>query len=104
MPIAYSYLRFSSARQEQGDSLRRQEQLAETYAQKHNLQLNTTLTYRDLGVSAFKGAHLEKGALGSFVRAIDEGIVASGSYLLVYFPKPRRCVWPCSQIVRGLLP
>lgn len=83
MPIAYSYLRFSSARQEQGDSLRRQEQLAETYAQKHNLQLNTTLTYRDLGVSAFKGAQLEKGALGSFVRAIDEGIVASGSYLLV---------------------
>ena len=83
MPIAYSYLRFSSARQEQGDSLRRQEQLAETYAQKHNLQLNTTLTYRDLGVSAFKGAHLEKGALGSFVRAIDEGVVASGSYLLV---------------------
>lgn len=83
MPIAYSYLRFSSARQEQGDSLRRQEKLAETYAQKHNLQLNTTLTLRDLGVSAFKGAHLEKGALGSFVRAIDEGIVTPGSYLLV---------------------
>lgn len=38
---------------------------------------------RDLGVSAFRGANVEKGRLGAFIKAIDDGLVAKGSYLLV---------------------
>jgi DNA invertase Pin-like site-specific DNA recombinase len=38
---------------------------------------------RDLGVSAFRGAHTIKGKLGEFITAIDTGRVQPGSYLLV---------------------
>jgi len=40
MKQAYSYIRFSSELQTKGDSLRRQTQLAEDYALKHNLLLD----------------------------------------------------------------
>lgn len=83
MPKAYSYKRFSSPAQMEGDSLRRQTEKAEAYALQHGLELDTTLCLEDLGKSAFKGAHIDKGALGAFIRAIDEGLVPAGSYLLV---------------------
>lgn len=83
MPKAYSYKRFSSPAQMDGDSLRRQTQKAEAYVNKHGLELDTTLCLEDLGKSAFKGDHIAKGALGSFINAIDEGIVSAGSFLLV---------------------
>ena len=79
--IAYSYRRFSSLAQADGDSLRRQTELAEKYASEHNLELDTTLV--DMGVSAFTGANVESGNLGTFIRAIDSGLVKRGSYLLV---------------------
>jgi DNA invertase Pin-like site-specific DNA recombinase len=82
-PRAYSYLRFSTPEQMKGDSLRRQTELAETYARRHSLELDTELNLRDLGVSAFRGKNLETGALGAFRRAIEEGIVEPGSFLLV---------------------
>ena len=53
MSTAYSYIRFSSTRQEEGDSLRRQIEAASKYAEQNNLSLDTTLNLRDLGVSAF---------------------------------------------------
>lgn len=79
---AYSYIRFSSIKQELGDSLRRQLKLAEDYAAKHNLFLDTH-SYRDLGVSAFKGKHAIEGSLGTFLKAVDEGHIAPGATLLV---------------------
>lgn len=78
---AYSYIRWSSAQQSLGDSLRRQLELAERYAAKHNLNLDTKL-YRDAGVSAFKGKNLEN-SLGTFLLAIDNGQIATPSMLLV---------------------
>ena len=83
MILAYSYIRFSTAEQAKGDSLRRQIELREKYLAGKNLQLDETLTMRDLGVSAFKGANADEGALGSFLQAIDEGRVSHGSFLLV---------------------
>ena len=83
MPIAYSYVRFSTAEQAKGDSLRRQDDKAKAYADTHGLTLDESLTIRDLGVSAFKGANAEEGNLATFLKAIDEKRIPVGSYLLV---------------------
>lgn len=84
MTKAYSYKRFSSIKQEEGDSIRRQTELAERYIAKHpEMELDTTLTLHDLGVSAFKGDNVKTGALGLFLKAVDDGLVPIGSFLLV---------------------
>ena len=80
---AYSYRRFSSAAQSDGDSLRRQTALAEQFSEKHGLVLDTDLSFEDLGVSAYKGRNRKDGALSDFMHAVDEGRVPKGSYLLV---------------------
>lgn len=78
---AYSYIRFSTPEQAQGDSLRRQTAKAEAWAQQHGLALDNSL--RDLGVSAFHGANRTTGALKSFLEMVEEGRVPRGSYLIV---------------------
>jgi DNA invertase Pin-like site-specific DNA recombinase len=82
-PKAYSYIRFSTPEQAAGDSLRRQTEAARGYAKLHGLDLDETLTFKDLGVSAFQGRNAAVGALGLFVDAVREGRVERGSYLLV---------------------
>ena len=82
-PKAYSYIRFSSAQQASGDSLRRQNSDAQVYAAEHGLTLDATLNISDLGVSAFKGKNFAEGALGQFIKAVDDGRVKKGSFLLV---------------------
>ncbi len=79
---AYSYLRFSTPEQEKGDSKRRQMDLARRYADAQGLDLDETLTFHDLGVSAFRGSNLDA-ALGAFKSAVTDGRVPRGSYLLV---------------------
>lgn len=83
MPRAYSYIRFSTPQQAEGDSLRRQLEPTLTYVEKHGLELDQNLTFRDLGVSGFDGSNIEKGALGVFQQAIDSGRIPSGSYLII---------------------
>lgn len=83
MPKAYSYLRFSSSEQAKGDSHRRQTHAAADYAKRQGLELDTELTFQDLGVSAFRGANAETGMLGEFLRAVHSGVVEPGSLLLV---------------------
>jgi DNA invertase Pin-like site-specific DNA recombinase len=83
LPTAYSYIRFSTPEQKKGDSLRRQKELSERYAREHDLTLDTSLHLHDLGVSAFDGSNVTRGALGGFLNAVDDGRVAPGSYLLV---------------------
>lgn len=80
--LAYSYIRFSTAKQLHGDSLRRQTELADRYANRHNLVLDNT-TYQDHGVSAFKGKNVIEGKLGTFLNAIDEGVIHTPCYLLI---------------------
>ncbi len=80
---AYSYIRFSTPEQAEGDSLRRQLEASIAYAEEHGLILDDKLNMRDLGVSAFRGANIEKGRLGAFINAVEEGLVPAGSYLLV---------------------
>ncbi len=82
-PKAYSYLRFSTPEQGLGDSRRRQTALAEEFARQHGLTLDTELTFRDLGVSAFRGKNARTGALRAFLDAVEDGLIDQGSYLLV---------------------
>ena len=81
--LAYSYLRFSTPEQARGDSRRRQLSLAEEYAHRHGLQLDRSLNFRDLGVSAFRGKNAKEGSLRAFLDAVEHGIVPPQSYLLV---------------------
>ncbi len=82
MPTAYSYIRFSSEKQKLGDSLRRQVEHAEKYAAQHGLTLDHS-SYQDLGISAFKGRNASEGKLGTFLRAVERGVIASDSTLLI---------------------
>jgi DNA invertase Pin-like site-specific DNA recombinase len=89
--IAYSYIRFSTKIQAQGDSLRRQKELTDLYIKEHNdnpnkeliLELDKSLNMYDLGVSAFHGLNKKKGALSSFLQLIENGAITKGSYLIV---------------------
>ena len=83
MARAYSYIRFSTPEQAEGDSLRRQAELSEDYALKHKLVFDRSLNLRDEGLSAFSGDNRKKGALAVFLRAVENGIVKPGSFLLV---------------------
>jgi len=81
-PKAYSYLRFSTPEQAKGDSATRQTLAALRWCERHGIELDTELTFRDEGISAFEGTNAEKG-LGAFRRAVENGDVPRGSYLLV---------------------
>ncbi len=81
-PKAYSYLRFSTPEQDKGDSKRRQEALAVAYAALHGLDLDTQ-NFFDKGVSAFRSDNARTGALREFRNAVESGVIAPGSYLLV---------------------
>src|SRR5262249_24623738 len=80
---AYSYIRFSTPEQAQGDSLRRQQEKAEEYCRRRGWAMDTTLTLRDLGMSAFKGANALNGNLATFLEAIERRKVTPGSVLIV---------------------
>lgn len=82
-PKAYSYIRFSSPEQAKGDSIRRQTELSEQYCKQHGLILDDTLKLTDKGLSAYKGHHRTKGALGEFLRLVEAGEIPQGSILLV---------------------
>jgi DNA invertase Pin-like site-specific DNA recombinase len=80
---AFSYVRFSTPEQAKGDSRRRQEQMAIDYAERHNLELDESLRFEDLGVSAYRGKNAVEGELRTFIDAAKQGIVPEGSVLLV---------------------
>jgi DNA invertase Pin-like site-specific DNA recombinase len=79
----YSYLRFSDPKQAAGSSADRQAAYAEKWAADHGLQLDASLSLRDEGLSAYHQAHVKKGALGTFLRAVEDGQIAPGSVLVV---------------------
>jgi DNA invertase Pin-like site-specific DNA recombinase len=82
MTKAFSYLRFSTGEQERGDSFRRQRDLATRYCAEHGLELDGR-SFHDLGISGYRGANVRNGALGAFLRAVDDGLVQPGQFLLV---------------------
>lgn len=83
MSRAYSYIRFSRPEQMTGDSIRRQSKRAEEYCTRHGLTLDTSLSLRDFGVSAYRGANATTGALAAFLEAVESGNIPKGSTLVV---------------------
>jgi DNA invertase Pin-like site-specific DNA recombinase len=83
--LAYSYARFSYTGQAAGDSLRRQtDGRAERFCERHGLTLDTSLSLRDLGVSAFRGKQRsDKHDLGKFLELARQGRIPAGSYFIV---------------------
>jgi len=57
--------------------------MAEKYATEHHLKLDLPLSFRDLGVSAYRGQNAKEGALRAFLEAIEHNLVPPDSYLLV---------------------
>jgi DNA invertase Pin-like site-specific DNA recombinase len=84
--IAFSYIRFSTADQMKGDSLRRQIANALDWCKRHKVRLDTSLTLHDLGKSAFLGEHRknpDRHALAAFLKLVEQGKVPRGSYLII---------------------
>ncbi|MEX1195745.1 MAG: recombinase family protein, partial [Dehalococcoidia bacterium] len=77
---AYSYIRFSTPEQAEGDSLRRQTEAARAYTEQHGLEFVELI---DPGVSAFRGKNRDVGALRRFLDLVESGDVPRGSRLIV---------------------
>jgi len=83
MPLAFSYMRFSSAGQSSGDSISRQTKARDNWLQTHadlNLALDQEIT--DAAKSAFRGAN-RKAGLGEFLALVNDGNIPVGSYLII---------------------
>lgn len=79
----YSYMRFSDPRQSSGNSADRQAAYAEKWATEHGLELDASLSLRDEGLSAYHQRHVKSGALGTFLQAVEQGMIPPGSVLVV---------------------
>ena len=82
-PRCYSYIRFSTPEQLKGNSLSRQLDLSREYAKENGLYLDESMTMQDLGLSAYSGEHIKRGALGVFLNMVKAGKVPKDSVLLV---------------------
>lgn len=83
---AYSYLRFSSPAQADGDSVRRQNALRDAWLARHpHVTLDATLTLEDRATSGFSARHRKdhRFALAQFLDRVRHGLVLPGSYLIV---------------------
>ncbi|MEZ9619290.1 recombinase family protein [Vibrio sp. 10N.261.55.B8] len=76
--IAYSYVRYSSKRQEFGDSFRRQTQQTKDFCEKYGYTLANQ--FEDLGISGFKD---DQEALQAFIKDCELGKIKKGSLLIV---------------------
>jgi DNA invertase Pin-like site-specific DNA recombinase len=83
MRIGYSYTRYSSPAQADGDSVRRQTALARAWCQRNRVTLDTSTTYEDRGRSAFRGKHRTKGILARFLLDVEGGRIPKGSVLIL---------------------
>ncbi len=85
-PVAYSYIRFSSPKQAEGDSLRRQTEAAAEWCLRNKVSLDTNTSLHDLGKSAFTGEHRknpDRHALAGFLRLVEQGKIPRGSHLII---------------------
>jgi DNA invertase Pin-like site-specific DNA recombinase len=105
---AYSYLRFSSADQAKGDSIRRQTEAAADWCKRNSIALDASLTLRDEGVSAFRGKNRENPdvhGMACFLQAVKTGRVPAGSFLILenLDRLTRESIVPAVNLFTGLL-
>lgn len=82
MPTAYSYIRFSSDQQQHGASLARQEDMVGKWLLAHPEYQRSTQRFEDLGISGFKGKHLDN-AFGRLRAAVESGVIKPGDCILI---------------------
>ena len=82
MPTAFSYVRFSSDQQKHGASLKRQNDMAGAWLADHPEYQRSELKFEDLGISGYKGKHLDN-AFGRLLAAIENGTIAKGDCVLI---------------------
>lgn len=78
---AYAYIRFSTPKQEKGDSLRRQTDDVSGFCDRQGWAIVETI--QDLGQSAWTGAHLSSGELGLFADRVRRGEIKMPAVLVV---------------------
>lgn len=84
LPPAYSYLRYSSDPQGEGDSTRRQKSGPVAWCKRNGRVLDTSLTFEDRGTSAFRGRHRKDGSpLAQFLADVQSGRIVKGSVLII---------------------
>ena len=84
MRLGFSYLRYSSPQQGDGDSIRRQTKATADWCRRHDVQLDAGRTYLDRGRSAYHGRHRQRGgALASFLAEVERGDIPRGSVLII---------------------
>ncbi|ASE38646.1 recombinase family protein [Brevundimonas vesicularis] len=77
----HAYVRFSTDRQKDGDSIARQRASAQAEADKRGLKITEWIS--DEGKSAFKGANRKVGNLSKWLARLDAGEIAPGSILIL---------------------
>lgn len=77
----FCYVRFSSKKQEHGDSIERQQRLINDYLEKNNAEV--VEQFNDLGVSAFRGKNVKAGQLSRFLDRVKKGEIGTGDTLIV---------------------
>lgn len=79
---AFSYVRWSSAKQTDGDSFLRQTETARRVCREKGWNLVDLGS--DAGVSAFKGKNLShKGILGQFIKRVESGLIQTPCVLIL---------------------
>jgi DNA invertase Pin-like site-specific DNA recombinase len=73
----------STPDQEKGHGLTRQLSKAEEWCVRQGIALDSELRFSDRGVSAFRGLNAQVGQLRAFLRAIEDGQILQGDFLLV---------------------
>lgn len=82
MSKAYRYIRFSSQAQAKGSSFERQLFAVQEWIEQHPDIEVSSETFEDLGLSGFKGKHLEN-AFGRLLVAIQNNKIVKGDYILI---------------------
>jgi len=81
MPVAYSYIRFSTPQQSLGQSAERQLEKSRAWAKAKGIRL--VETFRDDGISSYRAKNYHIGALQNLMQACRQKRIKKGDYLLV---------------------
>lgn len=98
-----SYLRFSTAPQELGTSIDRQQETLDRIISHFGLVLDHSLT--DRALSASKGHHHSRGKLADLITAIDAGVIRRGTVLAIeaYDRLDRRGTFDAFDLLKKLI-
>jgi DNA invertase Pin-like site-specific DNA recombinase len=80
MATGFSYIRFSSPKQQHGHSLIRQIELSKQYCESNGLKFSED-NFQDLGISGFSGSNRPQ--LQQMLEAIGSGKIEKGDYIIL---------------------